>query len=69
MSRHPDYPINHHRTYSLLHKPEQPHRPAVKEHFEQNLVCPLIKDFKLVSSQKKECVYKEGTRTYKFRQV
>jgi hypothetical protein len=63
---HPDYPINQHRTYSLLHKPEEVRDS--KENY-TSLVCPMIKDFKLISSKRKECTYQEGTKIYKFRQV
>jgi hypothetical protein len=64
MHPHPDYPINNHRTYSILHKPV-----VLKENFQTSFVCPSIQDFKLMSSKRKECVYKNGTQIYKFRQV
>lgn len=68
MQRHPFYPMNIHRTNSLLHRPE-PIRSVqnVKEDF-QNPSCPAISDLELLSSAKKQCVYKSGSTIYKFRQ-
>jgi hypothetical protein len=66
MQSHPFYPMNIHRTNSLLHRPE-PIR-IVKETY-QNPSCPAIYDLELLSSAKKQCVYKSGSTIYKFRQA
>ena len=66
MQSHPFYPMNIHRTNSLLHRPE-PIR-TVKENY-QNPSCPAISDLELLSSAKKQCVYKSGSTIYKFRQT
>jgi len=58
--------MNIHRTNSLLHRPE-PIR-IVKETY-QNPSCPAIYDLELLSSAKKQCVYKSGSTIYKFRQA